>query len=96
MPLTTIYRDCQNFSKPSTKVLTQEEMPYLYSNEDLFQMTGKVFHLSNLLFQFAHVFVNLLLPEKPNMNLSMSKHSLEAPRCTYSVLTFSLSTALDN
>lgn len=36
-------------------------MPYLYSDEDFLQMAGNIFHLSNLFFQFAHVFMDLLL-----------------------------------
>lgn len=46
---------------PATIKLGQEKMPYLYSDEDFLQMAGNIFHLSNLFFQFAHVFMDLLL-----------------------------------
>lgn len=36
-------------------------MPYLYSDEDFLQMAGNILHLSNLFFQLAHVFMDLLL-----------------------------------
>lgn len=46
---------------PTTIKLAQEKMSYLYSDENLFQMAGNIFHLSNLFFQLAHVFMDLLL-----------------------------------
>lgn len=46
---------------PTTVKLAQEKMSYLHSDEDLLQMAGNIFHLSNLFFQFAHVFMDLLL-----------------------------------
>lgn len=46
---------------PTTVKLAQEKISYLHSDEDLLQMAGNIFHLSNLFFQLAHVFMDLLL-----------------------------------
>lgn len=45
-------------TKPGLKVLAG---PYLHSDEHLLQVAGKVLHVQDLLFQPAHVLVNLVL-----------------------------------